>query len=1270
MAKNNKIRPADDEDELEAAEERPAKREPAARESAAPSRMRWFLSRLAVMLVLLAVLGWFAPWLASQSFVWKPALGFVMPELNGKVEIRQLSLGWLSAVRADGVVLKDDKGAVLAEVLSLKSSKTLYELALNQTDLGKFTVWDPKANVVLRRDGSNWEDFLKTLPKSESKESKPVQFALEVMRANVKYDDQIAGKQWELEGLALDVDFPLAADKPKTGKLSAAIKSTTNAAQPPGDLQAEFNWLPAADGLGSGKVQLKANQLALEISQGALVRAGVDVQTAGPLSADLQYEFARNLQVHTINLKRLSLPQAALASATYLSSDQPRFALEVGPTQVQLDGGKVVVGALDVRSNLLQVSGSGQASLSEISTAVAGGGLAADTQLQLQGVIDLAALAAQLPATLHLKNDTRIASGRVQWGVVSKQEPTGRLWQAGLQTDNLVAEAGGRRVQWDEPLKLEATARQTPTGVTIEQLTGKASFFDLTGSGTLATGELRANADLNRLVAELAQFVDFGQIKLAGNLAAKLNWQQNPGEQLQATATANVQQFELDAPGVMPWREENLQVGGQVTGRVVGSSLTQISAATFGVISSADQLEASLTKPVDAPGASTAWPLRFSLKGDLATWQPRVQAFVPLAGWRTAGGIDLQGAGSFSPATTELQPTKLILSKLAVSGPGVAINEQQVILETVGSWDQKSLTFTSTSTTLASSAVALRGDNIKAVLGGGAPTVQGVIDYRGDLARLMTWIPATEPRTYEVAGMLEGRLEAALRNGKVEAAWTNDFKNLTYASPDAPPPGTRSATLVANPSNAFVVRHVEPLVKISATASYDPAADTLALSQAQFQSSLASLTASGNIAQLTKQCVADLQGQVAYDLGIVSKLVNDKLTKDSLAKNPQTPPLLTPELTGQEMRKFAVKGPLLTGGATSATGPGRSLGLVNSELIAQAEIGWQTAKYAGLSAGPGVIPAKLERSILSLGPLDLAVNEGKIVGAPRVNLAGETMLLEMDKGPVIQSVRLSPELCDDWMKFVAPLLAGVTRAEGKFSIDLDGAKVPLNAPTTGSVGGLMTIHTAEIGPGPLGQHYLNLAKQVKDIAEGNYAGVGALFGAGGQPAAPTAPKPGGALVLPEQQVKFEMIDGRVHHQGLKMTVKDVVITTRGSVGLDQTMELVAEVPIQDAWLKQNKSLAGLKGQMLQVPIRGTLTQPMPDFRGIYNLTKDLAKSAATGIIQDRASKEINKFIPGFGQGAAPVPGTAPAAPGTAPAQPGTPSPQDLLNGVKGLFGPK
>lgn len=1266
MAKH-KIAPRQDDDEEETAEETPR------REPAKPSRFRWLLSRLIVMLVLLGVLAWFAPTIASFPAVWKTGLGYAAPDLKNCVEIESLSLGWMSAVRGTNLVLKDPQGNVLAQVKDFSSDKSLYQLALDTTNLGKFRVGDPQATVVLRADGSNWEDFLKLLPKSETKESKPVGFQLELSRGIVNLDDQIAGRQWTVDGLNVAVDWPAAADKPRVGKISAAVKpgGMQPAAIAPGDLAAEFSWQPTATGLGGGQVKLQANSLALDISQGALVRAGIDVQAAGALTTELQYDFARDAQDHQLQIKQLTAPRLAVASATYLSTDNPQITIEGTQGQIQLAGGKLTVNGLDFRSNLLQISGNGQAIVSELSQA-ATGAIGADTQLQLQGQLDLAAVAAQLPATLHLKNDTRIVSGRVNLGLISRNEAAGRLWQGGLQTENLVAETGGQRVQWDEPLKLEGTARQNAVSIAIEELTGKSSFFDLKGSGTLAQGELTANADLNRLVAELDQFVDFGAMKLAGNLGAKLTWQQGQGDSWQATAEAAVQQFALEAPGVVPWREENLQLGAQVAGRINGTSLQQVTAAKFNVLSSADQLEATLTRAVDQPSSTTAWPLQFTLKGDLATWQPRLQAFVPLAGWRTAGGIDLQGAGSFSPQLAELQSSKLELSRLEVIGPGIAISEPKVVIESAASWDQENLTFISTSTTLASSAVALRGDNIKAVLGGSKPTVQGVVDYRGKIERLLTWFPSSGPKSVELKGDIGGRMEAALRDGKVEAVWNNDITDLEYATPDRPAAGNRSATLVTNPSTGlppgFVLRRREKLVKISAQASYDPTTDALTISQAQLQSSVASLNADGSVSKLTKECVADVKGQYAYDWKVILQFVDDQLNPPNPNPNgPPPTPIVLPEIEGQETRQFTIRGPILNRAANSDDTAGRPVGLVHPDLIAQAEVAWQRASYFGVHAGPAVIPAKVERSVAYLGPLDLTIAEGKVVGTPRLNLAGASPLLEMDKGPVVQQMRISPEMCDGWMKFVAPLLAGVTRAEGKFSVDLEGARVPVDQPTLASVGGVMTIHTAEVGPGPLAQQYLNVAKQVKDIADGNYAGVAGLFtpGAAPDPNNNAATASRGLLVLPQQQVKFEMIDGRVHHQGLQMTVKDVVITTRGSVGLDQTMELVADVPIQDNWIKQNSALTSLKGQTIQIPIRGTLAKPLPDYRALTGLAANLGRSAVGGLLEKKIGGELNKFLPPGFNPAAPTPGAAPAQPGTTPAPPINP-----LEQFKGIFAPR
>ena len=106
---------------------------------------------------------------------------------------------------------------------------------------------------------------------------------------------------------------------------------------------------------------------------------------------------------------------------------------------------------------------------------------------------------------------------------------------------------------------------------------------------------------------------------------------------------------------------------------------------------------------------------------------------------------------------------------------------------------------------------------------------------------------------------------------------------------------------------------------------------------------------------------------------------------------------------------------------------------------------------------------------------------------------------------------------------------------------------------------------------------LLLARQVKALVKGRPL----------ESLASTETKPW--LVLPEQSVPVQMTAGKIQHQGLAMQVDDVLIRTSGAVGLDQSIDLVAEVPIRDEWVSENRYFAALRGQSLRVPIRGTIT---------------------------------------------------------------------------------
>jgi translocation and assembly module TamB len=218
-------------------------------------------------------------------------------------------------------------------------------------------------------------------------------------------------------------------------------------------------------------------------------------------------------------------------------------------------------------------------------------------------------------------------------------------------------------------------------------------------------------------------------------------------------------------------------------------------------------------------------------------------------------------------------------------------------------------------------------------------------------------------------------------------------------------------------------------------------------------------------------------------------------------------------------------------------------------------------------------------------------------------------------------------MCSLWLKFVAPLVAEATRAEGNFSLSLQGAAVPIATPLASDLAGTLAVHSAQIGPGPLAQQYLALARQLRTLFDANAAATSDFD------------PHRGWLILPQQEVTFEVAGGAVHHRGLKMAVKDVVITTEGSVSIQtQEINLLASVPLQESWFKrQDGFFATLKGKTIQIPIRGTLTQPRVDARILQDLGQQLVGSAVqgqlekqlergTGLLQKELGKGLDKLL--------------------------------------------
>ncbi len=243
----------------------------------------------------------------------------------------------------------------------------------------------------------------------------------------------------------------------------------------------------------------------------------------------------------------------------------------------------------------------------------------------------------------------------------------------------------------------------------------------------------------------------------------------------------------------------------------------------------------------------------------------------------------------------------------------------------------------------------------------------------------------------------------------------------------------------------------------------------------------------------------------------------------------------------------------------------------------------------------------------------LALGEGQLTAAPNVRFDPEPAELSMPAGPVLTNVRISPEVSEAMLKFVAPVLAGATQSEGLFSLRLDGARVPLGEPRRAESAGQLTVHSVRVLPGPMAGQWVGLAQQIEAVAKRR------------DPTASTN-RQVTLVAIRDQQINFHIADGRVYHDNMEFQMGDVTLRSQGSVGFDETISLTLQIPIQDAWVAKDPLLAGLKGQTLEVPVTGTLTKPQMDQRAISHLTGQLIQKGAGQAVGNELNKALDKFL--------------------------------------------
>lgn len=136
---------------------------------------------------------------------------------------------------------------------------------------------------------------------------------------------------------------------------------------------------------------------------------------------------------------------------------------------------------------------------------------------------------------------------------------------------------------------------------------------------------------------------------------------------------------------------------------------------------------------------------------------------------------------------------------------------------------------------------------------------------------------------------------------------------------------------------------------------------------------------------------------------------------------------------------------------------------------------------------------------------------------------------------LLREMELTPDLCNELLQFVIPILARTTRVSGRISLELDDFNWPLGKSSATELKGRMILHSVEAGAGEL----------TKSIAELIAPGIA----------------DGAVEIAKDDAVTFSMHDGRVYHENLAFSLAGIQAISHGSVGLDESLDWFVEVQI-------------------------------------------------------------------------------------------------------------
>jgi len=1180
-----------------------------------PPRSRW-KRRLLAAFVLFVTLIVLAPVLLARTPLRNWLLAQAVPQFHGDIRIGGASLWWLSPPVLTDIEVRDNQGRTLLHAPRVEGSKSLLALLCHPFDLGEFHLIQPALHVVCSGDSTNLEAALAYwLHGARSVSEGPI-FALDgiavgavLTQASLVLEDDATGRKWSLDPVDITVAIPRDRRTPLRLQLNATVADDRRAGRLSADVSAHLvetgGGTPVSPASATPHIraegQLHAESLPLDAAEPFLRRIEPRIKLAGWLNTSLKLPPCEG-QPGSPDVRMegsVSLQTLSLASCL-LGPDILRLQQVEAPLRMALNGSRLSIAQLEVRSEVGKASLAGTMDLAKEPR---------DILLQsghrIEAELNLARLADLVPNALHLTRDTRLQSGTLSLHLNSTLRDDSLLWEGDLHTSDLEGLYQGQRLIWKEPFAVVVTAHQgmsDPLPV-FERFRCDSDFLRLEMSGSLKEWKAHGTFNLGRLSEHLAGFVELGSLRVQGEGTLRAAARRNPHGGYRLEGDVGFSQFHL-ADGARGWREDSITIHLDLIGDVVGGY--RIDAGGLHVLAGMDGIDLDLLEPIAFSSALSselrvlspstqnselrtqsselrAARARLRFHGDLARWKERVTNLTGLLdGVHLGGQIEMDGRLRYEAEAIQLEDIKVAGRAVYVQGFGLSVDESSLDFTTSGRWLPARETLELQHTRLSCPTVTVQAPTVTLGIDPvGSWQITAGATVQGDLARLQRCLlgPLPDGSGSACGGALAGRIDLRPDEGRQVVQLDLNVQNLVFGSPAAP-------------------LWRESRVNLTGHGVYDLMKDSFRIVQLHLDSRTATCDAAGQIAALSSDMELSLEGKLGYDL--------EKL-------EPQLRPYLGPgvKLIGRDVRPFHIAGalsapvetPLQVAVAPSKTAAQASL---LGRLHGDAGFNWQSLQAMGCQVGAADLRGQLNDSSLHIAPIEATLNQGRLRLEPTLRLDPLPREATLAKGRVIEHARLSPAACASALGYAVPVLAGVAQADGDISLDLQSGRLPLSDPTKGDVLGWLTIHSAQVSAGPLVQELSVLLK--------------------GPP----------TLTLAKDNiVPFRLLNGRVYHTGLELHFPELTIRTSGSVGLDGSLSLTAEMPVPPKWLGSSKlAKAAVGNQTIRLPIGGTLSHPKIDGQAlrtasakfVHDAAENAIKQETDGKVKNEAEKGLRKLF--------------------------------------------